>query len=145
MNSGVASRLVRVRDLSALPSDAKVRFLGCIIRYDVDTGILLLDEARYEETAAADGPESSVTKQIIAGVNIELVSDMKAEKLVPGTWLNVIGYVKGLKHKPVSIQTAAGEKVFHGIRIQALALWDTGPLDIDEYFRALDARKACSI
>ena len=78
-------------------------------------------------------------------MNIELVNDIKAEKLVPGTWLNVIGYVMGLKHKPMSMQTAAGEEVFHGIRIQAQALWDTGPLDPDEYFEALEARKACSI
>jgi hypothetical protein len=76
-----------------------------------------------------DYPVSSTP--IIANLDIEHVLErIKRHEVEVGTWLNVIGYVKRRKEK--------------GVFVQAIAVWDTGNVDLAAYEKAVEQRKQAS-
>ncbi|KAF7574234.1 Ten1 domain containing protein [Pyrenophora tritici-repentis] len=114
----VASNLVLLRDLPTCPHGTKVRFLGCVDEYIVETATLRLKH---------DYPVSS--PPLVANLNIEHVLDrVKRHEVDVGTWLNVIGYV----------QRRITDK--EGVFVQALCIWDAGNLDLAAYSKAVEKR-----
>lgn len=81
-------------------------------------------------------------------VDLELVIEsLTAEDegaLKDGSWVNVVGYVV---RAPGSGETPSGSKIVssakrHGVpHVQALLVWDAGPLDIGVYERVISEAK----
>ncbi|KAF2832429.1 hypothetical protein CC86DRAFT_89392 [Ophiobolus disseminans] len=117
MSGPVPSTLVLLSDLANCSSGAKVRFLGCVDEYVVQTATLRLKH---------DYPLSS--PPIVANVDMEHVLErIKHHELDVGTWLNVIG----------NVDRRGEQNVF----VQAVTVWDAGNVNLDAYQRAVDKRK----
>jgi hypothetical protein len=68
-----------------------------------------------------------------------LLETLKYEQTRVGEWINVIGYVSP---PPLAAgKRSAAEALTEEVRVQALLLWPTGPLDLDRYQTALDKMK----
>ncbi|EXU96111.1 telomere capping protein [Metarhizium robertsii] len=111
--------------LSSLPDQRigeKVRFLGCVTAYNTGTACLTLGHVYPKDT------------NVLVSVNIELVLETLQPGLArAGEWLNIIGYV---------IDGPAGDAETTrsvGAHVQALMVWSTGPLDIQQYEREIGA------
>ncbi|CAE7180018.1 Ten1 domain containing protein [Pyrenophora teres f. teres] len=116
MSAPVASNLVLLSDLPTCAQGTKVRFLGCVDEYIVETATLRLKH-HY--------PVSS--PPLIANVDIEHVLEkVKRHEVDVGTWLNVIGYVQRRTNK--------------GVSVQALCIWDAGNPDLAAYTKAVEKR-----
>ncbi|KAF1983256.1 hypothetical protein K402DRAFT_338718 [Aulographum hederae CBS 113979] len=112
------SRLVFLADLQQANLGDKVRFLGCVQRYEIPTATLVLSH---------DYPREPAPKH--AHVNIDhLLESVKSEDIQSGVWLNVVGYVS--QHTPKSVH------------VQALMMWSAGSIKLDVYERALNERLA---
>ena len=61
-----------------------------------------------------------------------LVNTMKSNEAQIGAWVNVIGYVQSQPDKNFL------EKNDLSVPIQAIVLWCSGPLNIDNYGKSLD-------
>ncbi|KAJ6443295.1 telomere capping, CST complex subunit domain-containing protein [Purpureocillium lavendulum] len=76
---------------------------------------------------------------VAAAVDVRLVlGTLLSEMTRVGEWVNVIGYVTERRETPDSDSTADAPSA----PIQALAVWPTGPLDIQRYERAFDGQTA---
>ncbi|GJN70792.1 telomere capping, CST complex subunit domain-containing protein [Purpureocillium lilacinum] len=110
--------------LSALPDRSvgdKVRFLGCVTAYSTASASLTLGHLCPEGTNVA------------ACVDVRLVlGALQSEMTRVGEWLNVIGYVTARRGTPEPGLDAAVE-VPEAAHVQALAVWPTGPLDVQRY------------
>jgi hypothetical protein len=62
-----------------------------------------------------------------------LLNTMKSNETRIGEWLNVIGYVMERKH---SINDYTDVQSI--VPVQAIVLWSSGPLKLDNYERSLD-------
>lgn len=100
--------------------------------YDSTSGTLLLTHS-YPEPPA---------RQVVARVNVDHVLETtRSVELQTGAWINVIGYVS-------ERDEGAGKSREDGLRaaqvgVQALLLWSAGTLKLDDYEKALLARKEC--
>jgi short-subunit dehydrogenase len=100
--------------------------LHSVEKYDIKTDQLLLKH-NYPHT----GPT------ITASVNINLVREtLKNTVLQVGAWVNVVGYVMDAKLTPKSTRD---ETVT--VKVQAIMLWDTVALNLQEYESAVQARR----
>ncbi|KAF1836516.1 hypothetical protein BDW02DRAFT_566945 [Decorospora gaudefroyi] len=117
MSGPVPSNLVLLSDLARSAPGTKVRFLGCVDEYIVQTATL-----RLKHHFPVSRPP------VVANLDIEHVLDrIKHHDIEVGTWLNVIGYVERR-------QEAAG------VFVQAIAVWDAGNVDLDAYEKAVEKR-----
>ncbi|QDS72195.1 hypothetical protein FKW77_005035 [Venturia effusa] len=124
-SGGIPSKLVFLSDLPDLQDREKVRFLGCVEKYDIKTDELILKH-RYP----SQGPT------ITADVNISLVREtVKSPVLQSGAWVNVVGYIQNQHAFP---QAGSGNVT---VKVQAIMLWDTVALNLAEYEKAVQARK----
>ena len=62
----------------------------------------------------------------------------KTELLASGTWLNVIGYVQD--QASVSTHSHSTKITPDRATVQAILLWDAGPLKLEQYERAVEHR-----
>ncbi|KAJ5085387.1 hypothetical protein N7532_010158 [Penicillium argentinense] len=85
MNPPRPSVFCFISDLSTIINHAKVRFLGCVSRYDSLAGDLYL-EHNYPQGPA---PFPSIRVHIAP-----IIEDVDPELLEVGTWVNVVGYVR---------------------------------------------------
>ena len=134
------TRIHHLSDLSQLPSGAKVRFLGCVIAYSTENGHLYLQSptpkaqlgernVKFDEQQMEAG---TMARAVIAELEISLIrEDLRESDTAIGTWLNVVGYVQSIA-KPKSGLCKP--------KVQALAVWDAGSVNIEAYSEALDAR-----
>ncbi|OAA42076.1 Telomere length regulation/capping, TEN1 [Metarhizium rileyi] len=108
--------------LSSLPDQnvgEKVRFLGCVTAYNTGTACLTLGHVYPKDT------------NVLVSVNIDLVLEtLQSGSTRLGEWLNVIGYV-------IDGQ-ASDEGTVVGAYVQALMVWPPGPLDAQQYVRAVE-------
>ena len=123
-------------DLCQLPPGAKVRFLGCVIAYDTESGHLYLQSptqlCEQNEKLGEQHKERPLPGAVVAELEITLIrEDLKESDTAVGTWLNVVGYVKSIA-KPKS--------GLYKPKVQALATWDAGSVNIEAYSKALNAR-----
>ncbi|KAJ5514735.1 hypothetical protein N7463_004287 [Penicillium fimorum] len=140
MNGPRPSTRVFLSDLSSLQADSKIRFLGCVTRYTITTGHLIL-EHNYPRSKIAP---SSVSVDINA-----LLEDLTAEELRVGTWLNVVGYVR--ESEPVPQPSSSYSTPENGSRpsqrpstvpprsvcVEAIMVFPAGAIAIGEYERIL--------
>ncbi|KAF9728711.1 hypothetical protein PMIN06_004082 [Paraphaeosphaeria minitans] len=117
MNGPVASTLLLLGELDKCAPGTKVRFLGCVDEYVLESATLRLKH---------NHPTSDTPK--IANVNIEhVLESIKRYEIDVGSWVNVIGYTGRRKEK--------------GIHVQAIAVWSAGNVKLDAYQNAVEARK----
>ncbi|KAL1627414.1 hypothetical protein SLS54_002339 [Diplodia seriata] len=129
MNGPTPSRLVFLSDLPRMGAGDKARFLGCVDSYDARTGTLILKHAYPTKPS------------VIARVNIDhVLESVKCTDLEVGAWLNIVGYVRSPPPNRRS-QMAQKKNVADGVYVQAIMLWTAGDIKLDNYEKAVDARK----
>lgn len=149
MNNGpLPTRLVFLSDLPTQHHGTKVRFLGCVTRYSLSTGVLELQHAYH--------PPATKTRTLaLVDVNVVL-EGLKREDTQVGAWINVVGYVEevikegsrrgqGQGQEKTVLATGKGEKVGEGsrmvrVRVQAIMLWNAGGVKIGGYERTLEEK-----
>ncbi|OOQ82400.1 hypothetical protein PEBR_39187 [Penicillium brasilianum] len=144
MNGPRASIRVFLCDLPALATDTKVRFLGCVRQYDVNTGNLIL-EHNY--------PRSKIEAESVSVDVNAVLEDLTSEQLRVGAWLNVIGYIRDLNtptpsfsssqlsssqaNGPSEIATAPVKVTPRPVHIDAVMVFPAGAIALGEYERIL--------
>ena len=149
MNSGpLPTRLVFLSDLPAQAHGNKVRFLGCVTRYTVSTGVLELQHAYHL-------PPRRPTVALV-DVNVVLES-LERDDMQVGAWVNVIGYVEEVLKEPergqrqeqeqgkTALVMREGDRVCEEsravrVRVQAVILWNAGGVKVGVYERTLEER-----
>ena len=92
--------------------------LQSVTSYNPKTACLLLGHLYPKDT------------NVVVAVNVELVLEtMSSEITRVGEWVNVIGYLGNADAEP-SMRADA--------YVRALAIWSTGPMDIQQYERAIE-------
>ena len=148
-NGPQASTLTFLNLLHSSPRGTKVRFLGCVTRYNVRAGVL---ELRHEHHPSF----SSLTQrlEVVALVDINVIKEtMSRNAFDVGEWVNVVGYVADsvevpqtkadgwttYERKKKASGTLRVGKVIEA-RIDAIVVWNTGVLRLGDYESALEAR-----
>lgn len=136
-NGPLPTTITFLAHLPSHPQGTKVRFLGCVTKYDISTGVLELQHAcpsRYDISVIA-----------VVDVNI-LLENLKREDIAVGAWVNIVGYVKEVINKS-EIAKGLNEDTGQGgisrvdlVKVQAIMLWPAGGIKIGEYERALTQR-----
>ncbi|TGO60727.1 hypothetical protein BCON_0033g00390 [Botryotinia convoluta] len=116
------SKLILLADLQQFSEGDKVRFLGCVISYNRGSAILTLEH----NFPIGNGTKASVNVQL-------LLNSLTHHETRVGEWVNVVGYVADTD-EPQDIKT---RKLGTDIAIQAIALWSSGPIQLDAYERSL--------
>lgn len=132
------SRLVFLSDLGRMSVGSKVRFLGCVERYDVSTATLTLKHAY---------PANAAKSAAVVHVNVDHVLEtVKSTDLELGAWLNIIGYVAappdGSKWRA---KKGGADNIAEVTNAQAIMLWSAGDIRLDVYEKAVEARKAADV
>ncbi|KAF7905270.1 uncharacterized protein EAF01_005791 [Botrytis porri] len=116
------SKLVLLADLQQFSEGDKVRFLGCVISYNRSSAVLNLEH----NFPVGNGIKASVNVQL-------LLNSLTHHETRVGEWVNIVGYVADADG-PQNIKT---HKLGANIAIQAIALWSSGPIQLDAYERSL--------
>ncbi|KAL1962488.1 hypothetical protein VTN77DRAFT_9609 [Rasamsonia byssochlamydoides] len=131
MNGPPPTKQVFLSELATLPLHSKVRFLGCVSRYDISTGRLIL-EHKYPTTS-----KTTTTSTTTVPVDINLLLEtVKAEDLQVGAWLNVLGYVRENSSKDDDSRNhdrASNSAIY----VEAVMIVPAGPVNVGEYERIL--------
>ena len=145
-NGPLPTCLVFLSDLPTQAHGNKIRFLGCVTRYTLSTGVLELQHAYH--------PPPKIPTIALVDVNVVL-EGLKREDTQVGAWINVVGYVEevvkegkrgqGQVQENMDSATRNGERVREGprvvrVRVQAIVLWNAGGVKIGEYERTLENR-----
>ena len=147
MNNGpLPTRILFLSDLPTQAYGTKVRFLGCVTRYTLSTGVLELQHAYATPSDTS----------IVASVDVNVILEsLNREDTQVGAWVNVMGYVeevaKERKRERGHGQGQSGsanstrDRVRERpravrVRVQAIMLWSAGGLKIGEYESTLEAR-----
>ena len=147
MNNGpLPTTLVFLSDLPSQAHGDKVRFLGCVTRYSISTGVLELQHVSQHSPA----------RTIIALVDVNVILEsLKREDTEVGAWVNVVGYVEEVlkdgkrqqgQEQGKAIPTKKnGDCAREGprammVRVHAVMLWSAGAVKIGEYEKVLEER-----
>lgn len=136
-NGPLPTTITFLAHLPTQPQGTKVRFLGCVMKYDLSTGVLELQHA-YP-------PAYDITVIAVVDVNL-LLENLKREDIVVGAWVNIVGYVEEIIKKREKAKDLDGNMGQGGIsrvdlvKVQAIMLWSAGDIKIGEYERALTER-----
>ena len=136
-NGPLPTTITFLAHLPRHPQRTKVRFLGCVTKYDISTGVL---ELQHAYPTAYD-----ITVIAVVDVNI-LLENVKRDDIAVGAWVNIIGYVEEVinkreKAKDLSGKTAQGAfSRVDLVKVQAIILWSAGAIKVGEYERALTQR-----
>ncbi|OJJ36654.1 hypothetical protein ASPWEDRAFT_50104 [Aspergillus wentii DTO 134E9] len=115
MNGPPPSTRAFLSQLPSLPADSKVRFLGCVTKYNVATGHLIL-EHNYPRSRADLQQQHTVSVDINA-----LLETVTWEELRVGAWINVLGYVRRVQ----------------SLYVEAIMVFPAGAIALGEYERVL--------
>lgn len=92
------------------------------------------------------------SRSVVALVDVALVlRTLKSDQVRIGEWVNVIGYVTAVNPLPARKGSMRENETFRArdetqVRIRALLIWSSGPVDTQRYNESVDALKArCSI
>ena len=147
MNNGpLPTTLVFLSDLPSQAHGDKVRFLGCVTRYSISTGVLEIQHVSQLASARA----------VVAQVDVNVILEsLKREDMEVGTWVNVVGYVQEVlkdgrreqrqeQGKAISVKkngncAREGPRAMM-VRVHAVMLWSAGAVKIGEYEKVLEAR-----
>ena len=136
-NGPLPTTITFLAHLPRHPQRTKVRFLGCVTKYDISTGVLELQHAH----------PSAYDMTVIAVVDVNLLlENLKREDVAVGAWVNIVGYVEGVINKREKAKDLNGNTGQGGIsrvdlvKVQAIMLWSAGAIKIGEYESALTQR-----
>ena len=136
-NGPLPTTITFLTHLPTHPQGTKVRFLGCVTKYDLSTGVLELQHA-YPTTF-------DTTVVALVDVNL-LLENLKREDIVVGAWLNIVGYIEEIMNKREKVRVFDGNMGqgriprVNLVKVQAIMLWSAGSVKIGEYERALIER-----
>ncbi|KAL5336480.1 CST complex subunit Ten1 [Aspergillus crustosus] len=128
MNGPLPSTRTFLSGVSSLPADSKVRFLGCVKRYHIPTGYLVL-EHNY--------PRTTRTKQDPASVSVDINAVLETvtwQELCVGAWINVVGYVR---RSPAAAWDEKAASAPDSVHVDAVVVFSAGAIDLNEYERIL--------
>ena len=147
MNNGsLPIRLVFLSDLPTQALGSKVRFLGCVSRYTLATGVLEVQHAYH--------PPPKAPTIALVDVNV-ILENLKREDTEVGAWINIVGYVKEVlrdgrirqaqAQEQMGVVKREGDRVREGtravrVKVQAILLWSAGGVKIGEYEGILGER-----
>ncbi|KAF2223924.1 CST complex subunit Ten1 [Elsinoe ampelina] len=123
------SQLVFLHELQGLPMRTKVRFLGCIERFEVGS-----------DTALVSYRSTTQQSTVVASVNFVALLGTPSLSLDVGSWVNIMGYVTDGSVRGSEDSRQVYERVTPVAHVQALMAWDAGDLNLDDYERALRAK-----
>ncbi|KAF3893753.1 Telomere length regulation/capping, TEN1 [Trichophyton interdigitale] len=134
------TKLVFLSQIPTYPVNFKVRFLGCVSKYNTATGRLTL-----HHNYSVHGLESQIS-HVEVDINL-LLEDTDHTSLQIGVWLNVFGYIREENSDEYRRREGEGtrrnsEKEGHissdkPIYVQAVTILPAGPVRIGEYERIL--------
>ncbi|WEW55361.1 hypothetical protein PRK78_000791 [Emydomyces testavorans] len=133
------TRLVFLSEVSSLPEGSKVRFLGCISKYTIATGILNL-EHKYSASLSDQKCFDAISEATI-DVDINLLLDSLSHADIDvGNWVNVLGYVR--RSYPVSrlcfqAETPNKADLDPTVYVEAVMIIPAGAIRLGEYERVL--------
>ena len=136
-NGPLPTTITFLAQLPTHPQGTKVRFLGCVTKYDLSTGVLELQHT-YPTT---------FDTMVVALVDVNLLlENLKREDIVVGAWVNIVGYIEEIMNKKEKVRVLDGN-MGQGriprvdlVKVQAIMLWSAGSVKIGEYERALAER-----
>ena len=136
-NGPLPTTITFLAHLPTHPQGTKVRFLGCVTKYDLSTGVLELQHT-YPTTF-------DTTVVALVDVNL-LLENLKREDIVVGAWVNIVGYIEEIMNKKEKVRVL-DDNMGQGriprvdlVKVQAIMLWSAGSVKIGEYERALAER-----
>ena len=149
MSGPIPSRLIFLSELTTYTQGDKVRFLGwwelvsanmftmsinakySVERYDPSSGLAVLNH---------NYPQSSPS--VIAHVQLDHVLENVTPTMTQvGSWLNVIGTIRKSKRRS---RRKSGNSRHLEITVDAIMVWEAKDLKLDDYEKAVEARKACN-
>lgn len=102
-----------------------------VVQYDLLKGHLLLEHAF---------PKTTQSKyQVWVDVNLVL-ENIDSQVLCHGTWVNVIGYTRHTTSQGAS-KDVVEQNSGKGITLQAILIWDAGPLRGNDYTSTLEEQR----
>jgi hypothetical protein len=131
-NGPAPSRHIFIHQVLDQEQNAKVRFLGCVIDYDDRTGRLTVKHD-YPRVASSRPPTEATVdiNMVLESTNMEL--------LQPGSWINVIGYVRSLPmSKGRRPSTSRRKTVAELPEIQAVLVWSAGAVQVEKYEKTME-------
>ena len=104
---------------------------GSIVEYHIDKGHILLEHAYPTEAS----PVPSIW------IDVSLVlENTKSTSLAPGTWVNVIGYVRSTRQTRRKSGSHL-QNVAQTGSLQAVLIWDAGAVRIGDYEYSLEEQR----
>ncbi|KAJ9611400.1 hypothetical protein H2200_004584 [Cladophialophora chaetospira] len=131
-NGPMASKWVFIHQVPSLASGTKVRLLGCIVDYDIAKGQILLEHAYPKDAPTV--PSLWVDVSLV-------VENTKSTTLSHGTWLNVVGYVRGNRRQTGRKSGSHLQKGPQAAPLQAVLIWDAGAVRVGEYEYTLEEER----
>lgn len=149
MSGPIPSRLIFLSELTTHAQGDKVRFLGwwefasaniftmsinakySVDRYDPSSGSAVLNH---------NYPSSSPS--VITYVQLDHVLENITPTMTQvGSWLNVIGTVRKSRKRS---RRKSGNSTHPEVTVDAIMVWEAKDLKLDDYEKAVEARKACN-
>lgn len=122
-NGPLPTHLTFLTSLPFHPAGKRVRFLGCVVAYNVHRGVLVLWHAY---------PSAPSSSNVLAVVDVTvIVETMRREDLEVGAWINVIGYVQEREGDHGASMT---------VGVQAIIIWGAEGVKLGEYEKAVAGR-----
>ncbi|CEN60070.1 hypothetical protein ASPCAL02511 [Aspergillus calidoustus] len=153
MNGPLPSTRAFISDIPSLPTDSKIRFLGCVKTYHIPSGRLILEHNYPRATKKSQSQQKREIPSVAVDVNAVLET-VTWEQLCVGAWVTVLGYVRrgssaagaastagdGGKGGSTSMSTSALASPLSEpdlVSVDAVVILPAGAVDLGEYERIL--------
>ncbi|KAL2821062.1 CST complex subunit Ten1 [Aspergillus granulosus] len=144
MNGPLPSTRAFISDIPSLPTDSKIRFLGCVKTYHISSGHLVLE---HNYPRAKKKPQPKQQKQeppsIVVDINAVLET-VTWEQLCVGAWVTVLGYVRRGFSDAAAAATGKGSSTAspaspssNSVSVEAVVILSAGAVNLGEYERIL--------
>ncbi|KAL2843653.1 CST complex subunit Ten1 [Aspergillus pseudoustus] len=145
MNGPLPSTRAFVSDIPSLPTDSKIRFLGCVKAYHTPSGHLVLEHnyPRAKKKPHSAQKQKQVPPSIVVDINAVLET-VTWEQLCVGAWVTVLGYVRRGSSAAAAAwadgeeaSSASSSSPSDSVSVDAVVILPAGAVDIGEYERIL--------
>jgi hypothetical protein len=127
------THLILLDQIHVQPPGRKIRVLGCVHEYKIETATLVL-KGEYDFTPNA--PQHLI---IFAGIH-NVLESIKSDLLQVGAWVNIVGYVKPPTHVHVAAPSRKRRKSSKMLSIptlEVLLIWSAGAIKLTDYQSAV--------
>lgn len=131
------TRLVLLHQIHAQDPGTKIRVLGCVHEYKIDSGTLVL-KGEY-------GASTSYKSTVFAGIH-NVLESVESDLLQVGAWVNIVGYVRA----PTQITASSSRrrkssKMISIPAVEVLMIWSAGAIELTGYQSAVRSFQATSL